>query len=85
MDMFHYGLGHKPIPFLEAVKLPEAKAAVNKEWEKLKTPTCLGRKERKPTPRAKKEGKTIHFANLMDLCHLKNEALAKTRPKVCRA
>ena len=26
---------------------------------------------------AKKDGKTVHFANLMDLCHLKNAELAK--------
>ena len=27
--------------------------------------------------RAKKDGKTIHFANLMDVCHLKSAELAK--------
>ena len=26
---------------------------------------------------AKKDGKTVHFANLMDFCHLKNAELAK--------
>ena len=57
MDMFHYGLGHKLIPFLEAVKLPEAKAAVNKEWDKLKTPTCSGRKEREARPKGEERRK----------------------------
>ena len=30
----HYNLVHKVIPLLQAMKLPEAKAAVEKEWEK---------------------------------------------------
>ena len=29
----------------------------------------------------KKEGKTVHLANLMDLCHLKNADPCKTPPK----
>ena len=32
--LFLCGLVHKPTPIPEAVKLPEAKAAVNKEWVK---------------------------------------------------
>ena len=36
--IFHCGLVHKPIPMSEAMKIPEAKAAVNKEWDKLKNP-----------------------------------------------
>ena len=31
----HYNLVHKFIPILQAVKIPPAKAAVDKEWEKL--------------------------------------------------
>ena len=30
---FHYGLVHKPVSLHEAMKIPEAKAAVDKEWE----------------------------------------------------
>ena len=30
----HYDLVHKFIPMLQAMKIPEAKAAVDKEWEK---------------------------------------------------
>ena len=32
----HYNLVHKLIPMPQAMKIPEAKAAVDKEWEKLK-------------------------------------------------
>ena len=31
----HYNLVHKFIPMLQAMKFPTAKAAVDKEWEKL--------------------------------------------------
>ena len=31
----HYNLVHKLIPMLHAMKIPAAKAAVDKEWEKL--------------------------------------------------
>ena len=31
---------------------------------------------------ANKDGKTVHFANLMDLCHLKNAELAKHLQKL---
>ena len=31
----HYNLVHKFIPMAQAMKIPAAKAAVDKEWEKL--------------------------------------------------
>ena len=31
----HYNLAHKLIPMPQAMKMPAAKAAVDKEWEKL--------------------------------------------------
>ena len=33
---FHCGLVHKPVSFQEAMMIPEAKAAVDKECDKLK-------------------------------------------------
>ena len=33
-SLSHYNLVHKFIPVLEAMKIPDAKAAVEKEWEK---------------------------------------------------
>ena len=35
--MNHYNLVHKFIPMPQAMKLPDAKAAVDKEWKKLET------------------------------------------------
>ena len=34
-SMNHYNLVHKFIPMPQAMKIPEAKAAVDEEWEKL--------------------------------------------------
>ena len=58
------------------MKIPAAKAAVNKEWEKLeKIPAWNIAKVRNKSDvidEARKEGRKVHFASLMDLCHLKN-------------
>ena len=35
--MNHYNLVHKFIPTPQAMKIPDAKAAVDKEWKKLET------------------------------------------------
>ena len=63
------------------MNIPEAKAAVDKEWSKLKSLLAWDDIQVKPkaavVQTAKKEGKTIHFANLVDLCHLKNAELAR--------
>ena len=36
-SMTHYNLAHKLIPMPQAMKIPDAKAAVDKEWKKLET------------------------------------------------
>ena len=63
----------------EAVKIPDAKAAVEKEWEKLeKIPAwqlTTVRNENEVIAEARNEGRKVHFASLMDLCHLKNSEL----------
>ena len=63
----------------QAVKIPAAKAAVDKEWEKLdKIPawdlTKL-RSESEVIDEARTKGAKVHFASLMDICHLKNAEL----------
>ena len=35
--MTHYNLVHTLIPMPQAMKIPDAKAAVDKEWKKLET------------------------------------------------
>ena len=64
---------------LEAMKIPDAKAAVDKEWEKLeKIPAWQLTKVKNKTEviaKARNEGRKVHFASLMELCHLKNSEL----------
>ena len=54
----------------------DAKAAVGKEWDKLqKMPAwqmTKVRSKREVIQEAQQEGRTVHFATLMDVCHLKN-------------
>ena len=73
---FHCGLVQKPASMQEAMRIPEAKAA-----EKLETNPALdvkkGRFKSDVTLQAEKQGKTVHFANLMDPCCLKSANLAK--------
>ena len=75
----HYNLLHKFIPMPQAMKIPAANAAVNKEWEKLeKIPAWDLTKVRSKSEVIDEErtkGTKVHFASLMDICHLKNAEL----------
>ena len=75
----HYNLVHKFIPMPQAMKIPAAKAAVDKEWEKLgKIPAwnlTKVRSKKEVIDEARTKGEKVHFASLMDLCHLKNAEL----------
>ena len=72
----HCNLEHKFIPMPQAMKIPAAKAAVDKEWEKLeKVPSWDLTKVRSKSEvidEARTKGARVHFASLMDICHLKN-------------
>ena len=61
------------------MKIPDAKAAVEKNWEKLeKVPAwqlTKVRNKKKVIEEARNYGRKVHFASLMDLCHLKNSEL----------
>ena len=84
-----YNLVHKFIPVLQAMKIPAAKAAVDKEWEKLEkiSPWNLTkvRSKKEVINEARTSGATVHFASLMDICHLKNAELETKTPKVQRS
>ena len=77
-SLSHCNLVHKFIPMPEAKNIPDAKAPVEKEWEKLeKIPawqlTDVRKKE--VIEEARNKCRKVHFASLMDLCHLKNSEL----------
>ena len=70
----HKSLVHKFVPMPQAVKIPAAKAAVDKEWVKLeKIPAwdltkVISKKE--VIDEARTKGAKVHFASLVDICHL---------------
>ena len=72
----HYNLVHKFIPMPQARKIPAAKAAVDKEWEKLEKISAWNltkvRSKKEVIDEARTKGAKVHFASLMDICHLKN-------------
>ena len=63
----------------QAMKIPDAKAAVDKEWKKLETiPAWDVRKvksQKEVIKEAQKNNNKIHFPSLMDSCHLLNSEL----------
>ena len=69
------------------MKIPDAKAAVDKEWEKLeKIPACgLTKVGNKPEviDEARTKGAKVQFASLMDICHLKDAEL-ETKHQKCK-
>ena len=69
----------------QAMKIPAAKAAVDKEWEKLeKIPAWGWRKsevKKEVIDEARTSGATVHFASLMDICHLKDAELEAKHQK----
>ena len=67
----HYNLVHKFIPMPQAMKIPAAKAAVDKEWEKLEEISAWNltkvRSKKEVIDEARTSGATVHFASLMDI------------------
>ena len=75
----HYNLVHKFIPMPQAMKIPAAKAAADNEWENLEKFSAWNlmkvRSKKEVTDEARTAGAKVHFASLMDICHLKNAEL----------
>ena len=76
-----YVMVHAPIKSDKAMQIPEAKAAIQKEWDKLhmkrtwliETVQELDDVKNK----AAKEKRKVHFGTLMPLCHQKNSELSE--------
>ena len=64
----HYNLVHKFIPMPQAMKIPAAKAAVDKEWEKLEKISAWNltkvRSKKEVIDEARTSGAKVHFASL---------------------
>ena len=78
-SLSRYNLAHKFIPMPQALKIPDAKAAVEKEKGKLeKIPAWQLTKVRNKNEviaDARDKGRKVHFASLMDLCYVKHSKL----------
>ena len=79
----HYNSVHKFIPMPQAMKIPDAKAAVDKDWKKLETIPAWDvskvKSKKEVIKEAQKNNNKIHFATLMAMCHLKS---AELEPKL---
>ena len=69
----------------QAMKIPAAKAAVDKEWQNLEkisawNLTKVGSKS-EVIDEARTKGAKVHFASLVDICHLKNAELEAKHKK----
>ena len=63
-SMTYFKLVHKFIPMPQAMKIPDAKAAVDEERKNLDTIPAWN------LVQVQRESKKVHFATLMDICHL---------------
>ena len=70
---------HKFVPMPQAMKILAAKAAADKEWEKLEKISAWNltkvRSKKEVNDEARTKGAKVHFASLMDTCLLKNAEL----------
>ena len=73
----HKNLVLKFIPMPQAIKIPAAKAAVDKEWEKLEKNSAWNltkvRSKKEVIDEARTKGAKVHFASLIDICHQKKK------------
>ena len=81
----HYNLVHKFIPVPQAMKIPAAKAAVDKEWYKLEKISAWDltkvRSKKEVIGEARTKYAKVHFASLLDICHLKTAELEAKHQK----
>ena len=84
-SMTSHSLVDKFIPMPQAMKMPDAKAAVEKERDKLeKVPSWQLTKVRNKKDvinESRNKGREVRSASLMDLCHLKNSELEPQNQK----
>ena len=77
-SLSRYNLVHKFSPILQALKILDAKAAVERMGKMEKIPAWQlpkVRNKKEVIDEGRNKGREVHFASLMDLCHLKNSEL----------
>ena len=72
----------------QAINFPAAKAVVDNEWEKLENILAWNltkvKSKKEVIDEARTSGAKVHFASLMDMCHLKNAELKAKHQKYQR-
>ena len=85
----HYNLVHKFIPMPQAMKIPAAKAAVDKEWEKLEKISAWNltkvKSKKEVIDEARTKGAKVHFASLMDIVSSEECRIGGKTPKIPRS
>ena len=85
----HYNFVHKFILLPQAMKIPAANAAVDKEWENLEKISAWNltkvRSNKEVIDEARMSGATVHFESLMYVCHLKNAELETKHQNIQRS
>ena len=78
-------LVHKIIPMPQAMKIPAANEAVDKDWGKLEKISAWNlakvRNKSEVIDEARHKGVQVHFASFMDIRHLKSSELEKKHQK----
>ena len=77
-ETIHYSItqfGSQIYSYASSHEIPAAKAAVDKEWEKLEKISAWNltkvRSKKDVIDEARTSGAKVHFASLMNICHLK--------------
>ena len=71
----HYSLVYKFIPMPQALKIPEGLKKRKKPEQILAWQLTKVRNKKEVIDEARTKGARVHFASLMDVCHLKNSEL----------
>ena len=83
---FPYALVHTPVSIPEAMKIPAAKAAADKERDKLKNLQAWDESKVRDKVNVIREAQgkktSVHFVMLMNLCRLENSELAGHTHKI---
>ena len=76
---------HLPIPIGKAMKIPDAKKAIDAEWAAHAQKKTWNLERVRPRAEviaeAHRNKRSVHFGRLMDLCHLKHAELDKSKQK----
>ena len=84
----HYNLVHKFIPMPQSMKIPAAKAAVDKEWEKLEKISAWNltkvKSKKEVIDEARTKGATVHFCIINGHMSFEKCGIGDKAPKVQR-